>query len=333
VFKDESVNAENKTLAPDLISNESTETFHDKSQEFSAVLGPLDSGYGITLGHPLRRVLLSSISGFAIVGLKIKGVKHIFSSVDGVAEDVEHIILNLKKVVFKSNLKSFSLSVSVTGKTEVTADMFKSSDVEILNPEQFICSVSDGVSFDIEIYVQSGVGYVSAHAVDVPEGYIALDAAFSPILNVFYDVVPVRVGDKTDLDELHFKVKTDGSVDAKKCFEQGCNIIIEQFYRMISNAQVLQKKTQSLDDIVDDRWMYKISSLNLTGRAKTFVEYNGLVYIGDLIQYTRQDISDMHRFGEKTVKDLETALANKYNLTLDIQIKNWELIRPVEEQA
>ena len=316
-----------------LLSDKAVETFNDKSQEFSTVLGPLDSGYGITLANPLRRVLLSSIPGLAIVGIKIKGINNIFASIKGVAEDVENIIINLKKVIFKSNLESFSMNISVSGETVVTAGMFEENQsVEILNPAEYVCSVSSGASFELEVYVRSGIGYVSSDAVEAPEEYIAIDAAFSPVLNVFYEIVPARVGHKIDLEKLNFKIKTNGSVDPQDCFEHACKTIIEHFNRMVSNAQIEEPKISVSDDITDQRWTKKISELGLTGRAKTFVEEENLIYIGDLVRYTVEQISTMRRFGSKTIEDIESALADKFNLKLGVTINNWESIRPVEEE-
>ncbi|USO00463.1 MAG: DNA-directed RNA polymerase subunit alpha [Alphaproteobacteria bacterium] len=332
MFKDvETLPEFSDVLKSDKVVEDYKKVFEDNSLEFSASIGPLPSGYGVTLAHPLRRVLLSSIPGFSITGIKIKGVSHIFSYIDGISEDVENIIINLKKIVFRSTLDFFVLHMKIDTPGPVYAHMFDyASGVEVLNANQYICTLASNVTFELEIFVQSGVGYVDASMLSIPDEYIKLDASFSPILRVSYEVADVRVGQKTDLDRVNFIIRTDGSVEPKHAFEQACNILIKQFSQMVSYVDDVEKQGVLPQEVQDSRWFEKTSTLDLAGRAKRFIEEEGLTYVGDLIQYTRDQIASMKRLGARTIEDIEKALSIKLDLRLGLKIKGWDAMRPKE---
>ncbi|QEK38718.1 DNA-directed RNA polymerase subunit alpha [Candidatus Cytomitobacter primus] len=293
------------------------------------VFGPLEPGYGITFGNAVRRILLSSIKGLGLVGFKIKGVNNIFSSINGVSEDVEYIAVNLKKIVFKSDLEEFSMTLNAKG-GKVDASMFDSvPGVEILNPEQYICNLSDSADISIEIFVQSGKGYVSSDMLEVPEGFIKLDSAFSPIERVSYNVKDMRVGQKTDYDQLSFNIKTNGSVDSYDALMKAFKILKDQSVDLMEKDDASDEEVEEVEVIADARWNDEIaSSLQLSKRAQNVISNLKFIYIGDLITATEKDLFSVAGCGRTTVDEIRSVLQSKYKFDLDTKIEDWSEIRP-----
>ncbi len=212
---------------------------------------PLEPGYGLTVGNALRRVLLSSLEGFAITSIKITGVEHEFTTVEGVVQDVTEIILNLKQVRFKQQIDSVeseiaTLTVSKSG-TVTAADVASSlSNFQVLNPEQLICELDKKVKFEMEFTISKGRGYVPAEEnvnEEASVGTIAIDSIFTPIKNVNYNVENYRVGQKTDFEKLNFNITTDGSIDPKQALTEASKILIQHFMLFSDEKINLEEET------------------------------------------------------------------------------------------
>lgn len=329
------------------------------------VFGPLEPGYGATVGNSIRRVLLSSVPGLGLVGFKIKGVNNIFSSIDGVKEDVRYIAINLKKIIFQSHLNEFIMSLHAKG-GEVTAGMFsivdrrekiafdalvsemeidgsdsdsdneggiqdngRHSAVQILNPDQHICQLSSGAEIEIEIFVKLGRGYVSTDFLDAPEDFIKVDAAFSPIRRVAYRVENVRVGQRTDYDQLVLEVETDGSIESSDAVNKACMILRDVFADLMNQSNHFEQCSIETEEVIDERWTHEIvSALNLSNRAQSLMSALNLVYIGDLVTASEKQLFSIPGYGKKTVSEIKDSLYANYKFYLDTGISNWNKIRP-----
>ena len=270
---------------------------------------PFERGFGHTLGNALRRILLSSMNGFAPTEITIAGVLHEYSTLDGVQEDVVDILLNVKSVVFKlhGNRTEAVLSLKKTGAGPVYASDFElPHDVEIINPKQVICHLSDNGSIDMEVKVEQGRGYqtVSGRRVtkDNKIGAIQLDASFSPITRVSFDVEAARVEQRTDLDSLILDIETNGSIDPEEAVRMAARILIDQ----MSDPVLLRP--------VDD--------LELTVRSANCLKAEDIYYIGDLIQRTETELLKTPNLGRKSLNEIKEVLASK-GLTLGSRLESW----------
>ncbi len=291
--------------------------------------GPFEPGYGQTVGHALRRVLLSSISGLGLVGVKIVGVSNRFSPIDGINIDVEDVLLNLKKIVFKSTLEEFTMRLNVNELGDVTASMIDDIPaVEILNPEQYICTLSKNVSLSLELIVKLGKGYVAYSDVDVPEGYIALDVVFSPVTRVVWDSIDTRVGQKTNYNKLEITVDTNGSIEAKDALSQASKILISSLQTFNTDEPAKSEEIQEEAAYVDQRYLDLLSSLTLSTRAKGAIEFLKLVYVGDLVTMTEDDWRGTPQCGKKTLEEIKNVLETNYGFSLGTEIENWSEVRP-----
>ena len=211
---------------------------------------PLEPGYGLTVGNALRRVLLSSLEGFAITSVKIEGVEHEFSTIDGVIEDVTEIVLNLKKIRFKQQIEDENAEnaiIKVSNQKKITAKDIAAglSNFQVLNPEQLICSMDKKVNFEMSILIEKGRGYVPASEYNVEDnsvGTIAIDSIFTPIVNVNYNVENYRVGQKTDFEKLNINITTDSSIDPKQALTDASKILIQHFMLFSDEKINLEEK-------------------------------------------------------------------------------------------
>ena len=303
---------------------------HNKAK---VTLEPFERGYGHTLGNALRRVLLSSMVGYAPTEVTIAGVLHEYSSIDGVQEDVVNILLNLKGVVFKlHNRDEVTLSLRKDGDGVVTAaDIQTPHDVEIINPEHVIANLSQGGKLDMQIKVEKGRGYVPGtmrRYADEPTksiGRIVLDASFSPVKRVSYTVESARVEQRTDLDKLVMEIETNGAISPEEAVRASAKILVEQlavFAQLEGNdlAGIVEPapRAQHFDPIL----LRPVDELELTVRSANCLKAENIYYIGDLIQRTETELLKTPNLGRKSLNEIKEVLASR-GLTLGARLENW----------
>ena len=299
-------------------------------------LEPFERGYGHTLGNALRRGLLSSMVGYAPTEVTIAGVLHEYSAIDGVQEDVVHIMLNLKGVVFRlHNREEVTLVLRKEGEGPVTAaDIQTPHDVEIINPDHVIAHLSQGGKLDMQIKVEKGRGYVPGSMRrygDEPTksiGRIVLDASFAPVRRVSYAVENARVEQRTDLDKLVMEIETNGAISPEEAIRASAKILVEQLAvfaqlqgtdvgDMFDNPQQ-QQRSSSFDPIL----LRPVDELELTVRSANCLKAENIYYIGDLIQRTETELLKTPNLGRKSLNEIKEVLASR-GLTLGARLENW----------
>jgi len=293
------------------------------------VMEPFERGYGHTLGNALRRILLSSMPGFAVTEVKIAGVLHEYSSIDGVQEDVVEILLNLKGIVLKlHNIREATLHLKKSGAGVVTAaDIETNADTEVLNPDHVIAHLTAGGNLEIEIKVEQGRGYVSAIARQHPGetrtvGNIALDASFSPISRVSYSVESARVEQRTDLDKLIMDIETNSAIDPEESIRYAARILVDQFsvFAALEGTPAPVEKPQAPK--VDPMLLRPVDDLELTPRSSNCLKAQSIHYIGDLIQHNESDLLRTPNLGRKSLNEIKQVLA-EHGLSLGMKLENW----------
>jgi DNA-directed RNA polymerase subunit alpha len=298
-----------------------------------ATLEPFERGYGHTLGNALRRVLLSSMVGYAPTEVTIAGVLHEYSAIDGVQEDVVHIMLNLKGVVFRlHNRDEVTLVLRKEGEGPVTAaDIQTPHDVEIINPEHVIAHLSHGGKLDMQIKVEKGRGYVPGNLRRYGDettksiGRIVLDASFSPVRRVSYAVENARVEQRTDLDKLVMEIETNGAIAPEEAIRQSARILVEQlaFFAQIDPSPLdpmLPKEPRATP--FDPILLRPVDELELTVRSANCLKAENIYYIGDLIQRTETELLKTPNLGRKSLNEIKEVLASR-GLTLGARLENW----------
>jgi DNA-directed RNA polymerase subunit alpha len=288
---------------------------HEEGNKATFIIEPLHSGYGMTLGNSLRRVILSSLGGAAVTAVKIDSVSHEFSTIDGVKEDVVEIILNLKKLRFRvfSDEPQF-LVLTANGKGEVTASSIKgNSDVEIVNPDQLIATLDNAkVRLGMEIKVEKGRGYVpveNRESEKLEVGMIAVDALYSPVQRVRYSVENTRVGQMTDLDRLVMEIETDGTVSPQEAIQQAAEILVEHFQVVAGNPA--SDQLQAAGDASHDAGASKISveEINLSPRTTNALINNDIKTVKDLLKLTDSELRELKGFGSKAYEEVKDKIA------------------------
>ncbi len=296
------------------------------------VAEPLEKGFGLTLGTALRRVLLSSLQGCAPVYVKIDGVQHEFSSLPGVREDVCDIILNLKGVYFKALTEGQHKAViKAKGPAVVTAGMIETTGgVEVMNKDVELCTLDKDASFDMEITLDSGRGYVaaSAHGDGLPLGVIPVDSIFSPILNVSFAVSQTRVGQSTDYDKLELTVKTNGSVTPEDAIAFAARILTDQLLVFINFEDPAQVNAQTDEDKAKDalpfdpKLLKHVDELELSVRANNCLKNDKINWLGELVQKTEADMLKTPNFGRKSLNEIKNQLESM-GLGLGMEVPGW----------
>lgn len=299
------------------------------------ILEPFERGYGHTLGNALRRVLLSSMVGYAPTEVTIAGVVHEYSTLDGVQEDVVNILLNLKGVVFKlHNRDEVTLTLRKDGEGVVTgADIQVPHDVEVVNPGHVIATLSQGGKLDMQIRVEKGRGYVPgnvrryADEGSKPIGKIVLDASFSPIRRVSYAVESARVEQRTDLDKLVLDIETNGTVSAEDAVRAAAKILVEQLavFAQLEGHELAafdQSTQKGAADRFDPILLRPVDELELTVRSANCLKAENIYYIGDLIQRTENELLKTPNLGRKSLNEIKEVLASR-GLTLGMKLENW----------
>ena len=300
---------------------------------------PLEPGYGVTVGNALRRILLSSLEGFAITSIRIDGVKHEFSTIPGVIEDVTNVILNLKKVRFKQvveEIENEKVTITVSG-TEV----FKAGDIgksltgfEVLNPDLVICHLDSSASFQIDITINKGRGYVPADenrnpAYDV--NVIPIDSIYTPIRNVKYAVENFRVEQKTDYEKLILEITTDGSIHPKEALKEAAKILIYHFMLFSDEKITLETNDADGNEEFDEEVLHmrqllktKLVDMDLSVRALNCLKSADVETLGELVVFNKTDLLKFRNFGKKSLTELDELLAN-LNLSFGMDISKYKL--------
>ena len=292
---------------------------------------PFERGYGHTLGNALRRVLLSSMVGYAPTEVTIAGVVHEYSTLDGVQEDVVDLLLNLKGVVFKlHNRDSITLTLKKSGAGVVLAsDIELPHDVEIINPEHVIANLTDNGKLDMQIKVEKGRGYVPGNVRRLSEdanktiGRIILDASFSPVRRVSYAVESARVEQRTDLDKLIINIETTGVISAEEAIRQSARILVDQL-SVFAALEGTETTSEALTQVpaVDPILLRPVDDLELTVRSANCLKAENINYIGDLIQRSENELLKTPNLGRKSLNEIKEVLASR-GLTLGMRLDNW----------
>jgi DNA-directed RNA polymerase subunit alpha len=292
---------------------------------------PFERGYGHTLGNALRRILLSSMTGYAPTEAQIAGVVHEYSSVEGVREDVVDVLLNLKGVVFKlHNRDEVTLTLKKEGEGLVTAgDIELPHDVEIINPEHVVAHLTGAGRLELQLKVEKGRGYVPGtmrafkddHSKTI--GRIVMDASFSPVKRVSYTVESARVEQRTDLDKLVMTIETNGAITPEEAVRQSARILVEQLSVFASLEGMAEPvSAQRTSPSVDPILLRPVDDLELTVRSANCLKAENIYYIGDLIQRTENDLLKTPNLGRKSLNEIKEVLATR-GLTLGMKLENW----------
>ncbi len=295
---------------------------------------PLEPGYGLTVGNALRRVLLSSLEGFAITSVRIDKVEHEFSVIEGVVEDVTEMILNLKQVRFKRQIDDVNeetVSISVSGKEQLTAGDFQKfiSGYQILNPELVICNMDPKVSINMELIIEKGRGYVPAEEnkkSNAPLGSISVDSIFTPVKNVKYSIENFRVEQKTDYEKLVFEIVTDGSIHPKDALTEAAKVLINHFMLFSDERITLEADEIAQTETYDEESLHmrqllktKLVDMDLSVRALNCLKAAEVDTLGDLVSFNKNDLMKFRNFGKKSLTELEELVINKgLNFGMDL---------------
>ena len=297
-----------------------------KVNEFDAQFEfrPLEPGYGLTIGNALRRVLLSSLEGYAIVGIKVEGAEHEFATLKGITEDVTEIILNLKQVRFKKRLDNDFVNekiiLSIKNQTEFTAGMIGDATqvFEVMNPGLLICTMDNSAKLDIEITIAKGRGYVPAEDNKVKDsvfGYIPIDSIHTPIKNVKYSIENTRVEQRTDFEKLIIDVTTDGTIHPEEAVKQASRILIQHLMIITDENITFDTKEEKKEDMVDEQTLQlrkvlktPLEDLDLSVRAFNCLKAAKINSLSELVQYEQEDLMKFRNFGQKSLSEIEQVL-------------------------
>ncbi len=297
-----------------------------KATEFEAIFEfrPLEPGYGVTIGNSLRRVLLNSLEGYAIIGINIAGADHEFATLKGVTEDVTEIILNLKQVRIKNKAEHDAsvekVTLSLKNKTEFTAGMIgeASPTFEVMNPELLICTMDSSAKLDIEITIGKGRGYVPAEENKEKNshfGYIPVDAIYTPIKNVKYAIENTRVEQRTDFEKLIMEVVTDGTIHPEDAVKQASRILIQHLMIITDENITFDTKEDKKEDLVDEQTLQlrkvlktPLEDLDLSVRAFNCLKAAKINSLSELVQYEQEDLMKFRNFGQKSLSEIEQVL-------------------------
>lgn len=293
------------------------------------VVEPLERGFGLTLGNALRRILLSSLQGAAVTAVKIAGVQHEFSTIEGVREDVTDIILNVKAIAVRMHCEGPKrMRLFAEGPCEVTAGMIEAgADIEIMNPDLVICTLDKGATLDMEMTVNTGKGYRPAamnRPEDAPVGLIPVDSIFSPVRKVSYDVEDTRVGQITDYDKLTLTVETNGVISADDAVAFSARILQDQLQVFINFEEPKEAKVSEEEESLpfNRNLLKKVEELELSVRSANCLKNDNIVYIGDLVQKSESEMLRTPNFGRKSLNEIKEVLG-MMGLHLGMNVEGW----------
>ncbi len=319
---------------PDKVIMIQSDDFHGQFE-----FRPLEPGYGITIGNALRRILLSSLEGFAITSFRIEGVEHEFSTIKGVVEDVTEIVLNLKQVRFKRQIDSSdaeTLSFTISNQNQFSAgDIGKNTSAfQVLNPDLVICNMEKDVKLTIELTIGKGRGYRPSeenHVENAPIGTIFIDSIFTPIRNVKYNVENYRVEQKTDYEKLNVELITDGSITPKNALQEAAKILIHHFMLFSDEKITLEEPEKTETEEFDESSLHmrqllktKLVDMDLSVRALNCLKAADIETLGDLVSYNRNDLLKFRNFGKKSLTELED-LVDAKGLSFGMNVSKYKL--------
>ena len=300
---------------------------------------PLEPGYGITVGNTLRRILLSSLEGFAITSVKIEGIDHEFSTIKGVVEDVTEIVLNLKQIRFRRQIESVNsekVIVKISGQDKFTAgDINKyMSNFQVLNPEVVICSMNSSVKLTVELNIDKGRGYVPAEenkTLNVPFGTVFIDSIFTPIKNVKFSIEDYRVEQKTDYEKLIMDITTDGSINPKDALKEAAKILIHHFMLFSDEKITLDTEEKATSEEFDETSLHmrqllktKLVDMDLSVRALNCLKAADVETLANLVEFNKNDLLKFRNFGKKSLAELEELVKSK-NLHFGMNLSKYKL--------
>jgi len=300
---------------------------------------PLEKGYGVTIGNSLRRILLSSLEGFAITSVKITGVEHEFSTIKGVIEDVTEIVMNLKKIRFKrivDGIDNEKVYINIKGLNQFLAGEIgkHTNTFKVLNPELVICNMESFVHLEIELTIEKGRGYVPAEEnklKDAMIGVIAIDSIFTPIKNVKYGVEDFRVEQKTDYEKLVIEIQTDGSIHPEDALKEAAKILIQHFMLFSDERITLDNEMKTETEEFDESSLHmrqllktKLVDMDLSVRALNCLKAAEVDTLGDLVSFAKSDLLKFRNFGKKSLTELEDLVDNK-GLTFGMNVAKYKL--------
>ena len=301
----------------------------DKTRSATIVVEPLERGFAMTLGNSLRRILLSSLQGAAVTAVQIDGVLHEFSSIPGVREDVTDIVLNIKTLALRCHSdEPKRITLSATGPGEITAGKIDTGhDVEVIDPDLVICTLDDGAKINMEMTVNIGKGYVPAaqnRAEDSPIGLIPVDALFSPVRRVAFRVENTRVGQVTDYDKLIMEMETNGTVTPEDSLALAARILQDQLQMFINfeEPSVVTETVDMPEPVFNKNLLRKVDELELSVRSANCLKNDNIIYIGDLVQKTEQEMLRTPNFGRKSLNEIKEVLS-QMGLQLGMEIPDW----------
>lgn len=319
-----------QTLATELLTPRSIDVTQLGNNRAKVVLEPLERGFGHTLGNALRRILLSSMPGYAIVEAEIDGVEHEYSTIEGVQEDVIDLLLNLKGVAIVMHGKDEgNLTLKAKGPGVVTAgDIQHDSSVEIRNPEHVIANITGNTELSMRLKVLRGRGYQPADSRFSDEdetrsiGRLHLDASFSPVMRVAYVVDSARVEQRTDLDKLILDIETNGTIDPEEAIRRAATILQQQLAVFVDLESEKRSEPEKKDDEIDPILLRPVDDLELTVRSANCLKAESIYYIGDLIQRTEVELLKTPNLGKKSLTEIKDVLASR-GLSLGMRLENW----------
>jgi DNA-directed RNA polymerase subunit alpha len=297
-----------------------------KANDFEAQFEfrPLEPGFGLTIGNALRRVLLSSLEGYAIVGIKVEGAEHEFATLRGITEDVTEIILNLKQVRFKKKVEgeigAEKVTLNIKNQTDFTAGMIGDATqaFEVMNPQLLICTMDNSAKLDIELTIAKGRGYVPAEDNRVKDsvfGYIPIDSIHTPIKNVKYSIENTRVEQRTDFEKLLMDVQTDGTIHPEEAVKQASRILIQHLMIITDENITFDNKEEKKEDLVDEQTLQlrkilktPLEDLDLSVRAFNCLKAAKINSLSELVQYEQEDLMKFRNFGQKSLSEIEQVL-------------------------
>ncbi|MCC2599126.1 DNA-directed RNA polymerase subunit alpha [Sphingobacterium sp. FBM7-1] len=312
-----------------------------KSTDFDGTFEfrPLEPGFGVTIGNALRRILLSSLEGYAITSVRFSGVSHEFSTIKGVVEDVTEIILNLKQVRFKKSGEqgdSEKIFVVINGQEQFKAgDITKfSNNFTVLNPDLVICNMDSSVTIEIELSVAKGRGYVNAEenkVTDGPVGFIAVDSIYTPIKNVKYTIENYRVEQKTDYEKLLLDISTDGSIHPEEALKEAAKILIQHFMLFSDENMLLESQTKEETKVVDEEILHmrkvlktELVDLDLSVRALNCLKAADIRTLAELVTYDVADMLKFRNFGKKSLSEIQELVKSK-GLSFGMNLSKYKL--------
>ena len=302
----------------------------EEASRFAVITAePLERGFATTLGNSLRRILLSSLQGAAVTAVQIDGVLHEFSSIPGVREDVTDIVLNIKSLALRMHGEGPKrITLAATGPGEITAGMIEAThDIEIIDPDVVICTLDVGAKISMEMTVDTGKGYVPAvdnRAEDSPIGLVPVDAVFSPVRRVAYRVENARVGQRTDYDKLIMEVETDGTISPEDAVALAARILQDQLQMFINfeEPRAIQETVEAAEPAFNRNLLRKVDELELSVRSANCLKNDNIIYIGDLVQKTEQEMLRTPNFGRKSLNEIKEVLTTM-GLNLGMEITEW----------